>query len=61
MAWAYCEHCGAPVDQPTARQILKEEVYCFHGCGKPQTVRNDTRNDAIDELIDRLERLEKLQ
>lgn len=59
MAWAYCK-CGAAVPQPTARQVLKDEVYCLT-CGRKQEVDPLVRNDAIDELFDRVERLEKTQ
>lgn len=59
MAWAYCK-CGLPVPQPSLREVLKNTVYCPH-CGQQQEVDICTRHDAMDELVNRLEQLEKTQ
>ena len=57
MAWAYCK-CGAAVEQPTARQVLKDEVHCTT-CGRKQEIDPLVRNAAIDDLFDRVKQLEQ--
>lgn len=54
--WRYCIDCGKGMIAPTPKQIADNEYNCEH-CG----AKNDplkTIGEVIDELIERIERLE---
>ncbi|ARB14474.1 hypothetical protein Ccr5_gp254 [Caulobacter phage Ccr5] len=55
-AYAYCPHCGAPQDRPTAREVVERESRCY-ACGKDVPVYDDLA-DVLERMESRIDDLE---
>lgn len=62
MAYVYCDYCDEGLDKPTIRQILTRDYKCPN-CGDDcfELLYKDDVNDAMSQLLDRLEALERGQ
>lgn len=56
-AWAYCRHpgCGAPLDKPTAREVVEDEQRCAHEHANQATM---TKGEFLIDLEARIVALE---
>lgn len=57
-AYAYCQHCDAPLGPPSAREVVDQRRECPH-CGKYSEVY-DSVADVIERLEGRVEELEEI-
>jgi hypothetical protein len=58
MAWRYCRKCEGAMDRPTIREIIAGEQQC--GCGWTHHIEQHERESAAEDLLERLERIEKI-
>lgn len=58
MAYAYCRHCDIGLDAPTMRESLTREYLC-PGCEHDNEPLLPRMDEALGELLDRLEALEE--
>jgi hypothetical protein len=66
MAWRYCPKCGSAMDAPTIREVMKGEQRCapqwtsekVKPCDYTHTIEDFERDQAIEEFIERVERIE---
>ncbi|QIV65813.1 hypothetical protein Cp1R7AA1_189 [Mesorhizobium phage Cp1R7A-A1] len=58
-AWAYCHKCSGGFDKPTIREAFKGFMDCWR-CGTSRDLDEDDKTAAIDEVVERLERLESI-
>lgn len=56
--YAYCQSCNCAMDAPMLREVLKRKQPCTH-CGKLRDLSETERDAAVDELVDRVEALER--
>ena len=56
-AWAYCHKCDGGFDRPTIREAFKGFMDCWR-CGTSRDLDEDDKTAAVDEVVDRLEKLE---
>lgn len=55
---SYCRKCDAPLAAPTIKEALGVETRVCGSCGHDVDIDPSDRNEAISNLIDRLESLE---
>jgi transcription initiation factor IIE alpha subunit len=58
-AWAYCHKCSGGFDKPTIREAFKGFMDCWR-CGTSRDLDEDDKTAAVDEVVERLERLERI-
>ncbi len=56
MAWRYCGKCHSAMDAPDIREAIKGVQEC--GCGWTHHVEDFEKTQALDDLMERLERIE---
>lgn len=55
--FAKCDECGEGLDAPSAADAVVGSIYCVE-CGSEHVIHSIFRRSAIEDLVERLEKLE---
>lgn len=57
-SYAYCADCDFGLPAPTTREVIEDAWRCHH-CGTRQYLEPEKQQEALLEILDRLEAVEK--